>query len=159
MAPTLESGELLLVLRPPVVWLLTVFGGPESRALRRGAVVVLPQPRSEGRLFGLGRPLIVKRVVALEGEEVALLSGELLINGLVLVEPWLVGTSAGFSTIPGTKVPVAHVYLLGDNRQPLASGDSRQFGPQPVRSLRGEAVARLRSPFGTTGLRWPLAPL
>lgn len=39
------------------------------------------------------------------------------------------------------------VYVLGDNRAPLASRDSRSFGPVPVTSLRGRVVLSLP--------RWP----
>ena len=77
MDPNLREGEVLLVLRPPLLALSDLLAGraPGARLAERGAVVVLPDPRAEGGPLGVGRPLIVKRVVGLPGDTVALARG------------------------------------------------------------------------------------
>jgi signal peptidase I len=125
----------------------------------RGAIVVTPQPRSEGLLLGLGRPLIVKRVIGLPLEEMAFQRGQLFIGGVEFTEPWVDPAHQGTYSMPTRLVPAGGVFLAGDNRLPLASSDSRQFGPLPTSSLRGRLVAQLRLPWGPEGLRWPLKSL
>ncbi len=160
MAPTLEESGILLVLRPPVLALADLVAPSRSpRQAERGAVVVLPEPRAAGAWFGLGRPLIVKRVVGLPGERVAMVGGELLVDGRPLPEPWLEDTYGGTTNMRPREVPGGTVFLLGDNRLPLASSDSRSFGPQPVTALRGRAVAELQLPWGEEGLRSPVRSL
>jgi signal peptidase I len=39
------------------------------------------------------------------------------------------------------QVPPGHVFVLGDNRP--FSGDSREIGPIPIKSIRGKAIFRL----------------
>ena len=157
MDPSLYAGELVVVLRPPVTALLSALGSPSWGQAVRGAMVVVPEPHTEGLLFGIGRPLIVKRVVGLPHEQVAFRRGQLYVDGAPLPEPWVSGERRGSYSMPPRRVPEGEVFLVGDNRLPLASRDSRQFGPQPIRSLRGRLVAQLRLPWGAEGLRWPAA--
>lgn len=159
MLPTLTQGQVVLVLRPPLGALIGLLTRQRQGAVKRGSVVVLPDPFIQARPPGWGRPLIVKRVVGLPGERVTLSRGQLLIDGRALPEPWLDPGHAVGATSRETAVPAGHLYLLGDNRLPLASSDSRQFGPQPAASLRGLVVAQVRSPLAGGQLRWPLAPL
>lgn len=159
MDPSLFAGELVVVLRPPVLALAAGLGAATWAQAVRGAVVVVPQPRSEGVFLGMGRPLIVKRVIGLPLEQLAFQRGTLLVDGVELPEPWVSEQRRGASNMLTRTVPEGHVFLAGDNRLPLASSDSRQFGALPISSLRGRLVAQLRLPWGEGGLRWPLVPL
>jgi signal peptidase I len=94
---------------------------------RRGDVVVVYMPGDE--------ELLVKRVVALAGETVAVCDGQVLINGQPLEEPW--ATCQGGMDYPPTRVPPQHIFVLGDNRE--VSRDSRFFGPIPIDRIRGRA--------------------
>jgi hypothetical protein len=47
---------------------------------------------------------------------------------------------AGHGSFPASTVPAGHVFVLGDNRMPLASRDSRDFGPVPLGAVRGRVV-------------------
>ncbi|HEY76087.1 MAG TPA: signal peptidase I [Thermoflexia bacterium] len=117
MEPTLHDHERVIVekvsyrLHPP----------------RRGDVVVLRNPGGEG--------LLIKRVVALPGEEVAVQEGHVIIDGRPLEEPWSV--QVGGADLPPTTVPPDHVFVLGDNRP--HSNDSRTFGPVPIDQIVGRA--------------------
>ncbi len=119
MEPTLVEGDRVLINR-----LTYHFRDPES-----GDVVVLDSPINENED-------LVKRVVAVEGDEVAIRDGSLYVNGIAQEEPYLLEQDfQGYE--PGVVVPAGHVYVLGDNRN--NSGDSRIFGPIRVDSIIGNA--------------------
>lgn len=89
---------------------------------------------------------LVKRVVALGGEEIQIRDSRVMIDGLALDEPYL---QPG-STMPdfGPQViPEGHLFMMGDNRN--QSSDGRVFGPIPVEDVIGEAIIRI----------WPLGRL
>ncbi len=144
MEPTLSSGDRILVNKVSY----------RLHDVNRGDLVVFhPRPES-----GVGADDLIKRVIALPGETVTTDSGRVLIDGGLLIEPYLPvpdGT-AGFTTVPwcanqdttaGCTVPDDHVFVLGDNRG--NSRDSRYFGPVPVDSIVGRAFVRV----------WPLGGL
>lgn len=136
MEPTLHDGDRVLVFRTGA-WLQRLHLG----AYRPGDVVFFPDPtapRAGGWL--LGRHLLIKRIVAGQGERVALLRGRVLVDGTILPEPYLAGAFRGAGSIPPMQVPPGDDYVLGDNRHPLASFDSRSFGPVAARSILGRAV-------------------
>ena len=97
-------------------------------APRRGDIIILRLPDED-------EPLI-KRVVALGGETVAVRGGHVFINGEQLDEPW--STIAGGANYPATPVPEGYVFVLGDNRP--RSRDSRSFGPVPLEHVIGHAL-------------------
>lgn len=119
MEPTLHDNQRVIVEK--ITYRL--FGGP-----RRGDIVVLTVPGNPDRL--------IKRVVALGGETIAIQGGQILIDGIPLVESWAV--RLGGPDYPPTLVPEGHVFVLGDNRG--HSNDSRSFGPVPVRNIIGHAI-------------------
>ncbi len=105
---------------------------------RRGDVVIIDMPGE--------KELLVKRVVALPGETVAVQDGQVFINGQPLEEPW--ATRHGGKDYPPTRVPSQHVFVLGDNRE--ESRDSRFFGPVPVDQIGGR-VRFIVWPFDRIG--------
>jgi signal peptidase I len=123
MYPTLESGD-------------RVFVNKMSYRLHdphRGDVVVLHQ------ITGASERDLIKRVIALPGEEIQMRSCTVLIDGRVLNEPYLdpsTATSCGGDIAPEV-VPEDHVFVMGDNRG--GSQDSRQLGPIDEDDLIGRA--------------------
>jgi len=118
MEPSLHTNQRLIVeklsyhLHPP----------------RRGDVVVL-------KLNHDNSELLIKRVIGLPGEEVAIKEGRVFINGNALEEPYLNQFTAG--QMAPQMVPPLHVFVLGDNRG--FSNDSRSFGMVDFSDIVGRA--------------------
>ncbi|MGB9630199.1 MAG: signal peptidase I [Thermodesulfobacteriota bacterium] len=80
--------------------------------------------------------MLLKRVVALEGEEIAFRQGKLLINGKELEEPYLRYPCNW--DLPARKVEKDSVYVVGDNRNmPM---ESHHFGQTPIHRIVGVPV-------------------
>ena len=118
MEPAIIPGDRILVNR-----LAYKFWAPS-----RGDIVVFAFPKDPSRTF-------VKRVIAVEGETVELRDNQVLINGLVLKEPYL--KSGDYPPFGPQTVPKDKVFVLGDNRR--YSGDSREWGLLPQSYLIGKA--------------------
>ncbi len=122
MEPTLEQGDRLIGDRISVR-----FG-----ALERGDIVLLRDVDGD---------LVVKRVIGLPGETVAVAAGRTWINRSPLTEGYILKPPRYY--LPPLQVPDDTYYVLGDNRN--ISVDSHYFGPVP----RGNIVAKVRYRF------WP----
>ena len=142
MEPTLDNGDRIIVNKLSY----------RLHDVNRGDVVVFKDP--QGAVNGIED--LIKRVVALPGETISTEAGRVLINGGLLLEPYLISQdlTGGFSLPPGCQnptnasdgclVPPGHVFVLGDNR--TNSKDGRFFGPIPEGSIIGRAFLRV----------WPL---
>ncbi len=121
MEPTLHTNEYLLVEK-----ISYRLHGP-----RRGDVVVFRYPRDEDENF-------IKRVIAVPGETVEIVSGRVYIDGQPIVEPYLLQLPR--ESMPPTRIPDGKLFVLGDNR--LNSNDSRAFGMVSMDELVGRAWLR-----------------
>lgn len=101
----------------------------------RGDVVVLHE------ISGASERDLIKRVIALPGEEIEMTNCVVRIDGLVLQEPYLDPTIVTPGRCGGDVnrqvVPDDHVFVMGDNRP--GSHDSRNLGPIPFDDLVGRA--------------------
>jgi signal peptidase I len=104
----------------------------------RGDIVVLEDPTGSV-------DTLIKRVIALGGETVDLVGGEVVVDGVVLDEPYTHGLPSEpmIQEMPYT-VPEGHVWLMGDNR--TNSADSRVFGSVPLTEIKGRAIIRFWPP-------------
>jgi signal peptidase I len=126
MEPTIDSGARVLV--DQVSYRLL------GESPQRGDVVVF----DSGYRYGLGdREAIrfMKRVVALPGDTVAITSGQLVVNGAVVIENYATVATTDYAEVD---VPAGHYFLLGDNRDD--SHDSRFLGPIPQAAIQGQAI-------------------
>lgn len=110
-----------------------------------GDVVTFPQPDRPRRD-------LIKRIIALPGDTIAINGKTLTRNGAPADEPWAVFTDPQIwpddpSTPPSRRardhlapmeIPPDSVFCLGDNRD--ESQDSRVFGAIPKSAVRGRAV-------------------
>ena len=174
MEPTLLSGDRVVVEKFRYGLFLPLrehadlsWGGPDP-----GDVVVLRSPAD-----GVD---IIKRVIGVAGDEIALRRGEVFRNGSVVqtepvgacstgtgalqagcrvYESQLEGRSFRYSTAfraiqeLGGRVPDKHVYVLGDHRD--HSNDSRNpaVGMIPITAIKGRALTIYWS-SGEHGVRW-----
>jgi signal peptidase I len=138
MQDTLQPGDYVLVDK-----LTPRFGG-----YHRGDVIVFTPP--SGFEDGGTTPFI-KRVIGLPGETVSIHDGQVWINGVALVEPY-VYENQPTDPPPAQStwvVPPGELFVLGDHR--VASQDSRVFGMIQISSVIGRAWLRYW-PFDVFGI-------
>ncbi|HEV8045776.1 MAG TPA: signal peptidase I, partial [Rubrobacter sp.] len=132
MIPTLQINDRVLVNK-----FIYRFTEPE-----RGDIVVFQSVESSDQD-------LIKRVVGLPGDEIAVRNGNLFVNGDPQKEPYTNKNLPDVSFFAKTTVPRNHVFVMGDNRG--NSQDSRVFGPLPKKNIEGEAFLRFWPP-GRIGL-------
>jgi len=97
-------------------------------------IVVFKNPQGEP-------PILIKRVIATEGQTVDLREGRVYVDDKPLDEPYTYGKPSlplnPMITYPFV-VPAGYVWVMGDNR--TNSGDSRELGPIAVSAVQGRAV-------------------
>jgi signal peptidase I len=142
MEPTLLVGDHILVSKfiygiriPYVGTKYLTFHTPE-----RGDVVVFVYPQDPKKDF-------IKRVIAMEGEEVQIKDRTIFINGKAIEDPWGNYGKGYGSLIPGhlrprdnygpKVVPSHSLFVLGDNRD--NSQDSRYWGFVDLSAVKGKA--------------------
>jgi signal peptidase I len=140
MEPTLHAGQVVLLSRLGISGVTGVAyaathtdseSADASWVPERGSICTFIKPEGP-------RMVLVKRLIGLPGEEVAIVDGVVYINGQPLDEPYVVNHD--HSSMPATRIPSNQVFMLGDNRP--KSSDSRLFGPVPRGNLLGVAVLR-----------------
>jgi signal peptidase I len=119
MAPTVEAGDHLLL-------------DKRDRSADVGDLVVLEDPLGDGP--------IIKRVVAVGGDEIGFEDGVLVRNGQPVPEPYSDTFLDGVYYGPYL-IPEGQVWVLGDNR--YDSIDSRDFGPVDAAAVLGQVHLRL----------------
>ncbi len=103
----------------------------------RGDIVVISR--------GTDSEPLIKRVIGVAGDTVAIDSatGEVYLNGKILEEPYI-EVSTSLELMKGeVVVPEGMVFVMGDNRSPGQSLDSRTFGCIEEGRLIGKAVFRI----------------
>ncbi|MDR1774885.1 MAG: signal peptidase I [Actinomycetes bacterium] len=130
MLPTIQLQDRLLANK----LVFKVGGKPKYKD-----IVVFDDPTGE-------YPNLIKRVIAVGGQTVDINdSGAVTVDGVTLDEPYTYGKpsyplpqASGIAAItyPYT-IPDDCIWVMGDNR--TNSGDSRVFGPVPLKSVRGRA--------------------
>jgi signal peptidase I len=133
MVPTLKYGDRVLVNK-----FIYRFTEPE-----RGDVIVFKSVEGDGQD-------LIKRVVGVPGDEIAVRGGKLFVNGEPQKEPYVNKKYPDRSFYAPTTVPKDHVFAMGDNR--ANSQDSRIFGPVPEKNIEGEAFLRFWPPDRIGGL-------
>jgi signal peptidase I len=118
MYPTLHDGDVVFYQRSVIDY-------------QSGDVVVVKRPNGEE---------FVKRVVAVAGDTVNILNGEVYVNGEEIVFDGQIGDTEVMSSEIENPYVVGEdqVYVLGDNR--VNSEDSRMFGAVNVSELKGRLL-------------------
>lgn len=138
MLPTLKSNSVLVIEK-----LTKRFG-----TIKQGDIVVVKIPD----LLGDGKTYAVKRIIAKEGQNVTIKDSKVFVDGTELTEVYKngTGTQAAEGMYDDITVPENCIYILGDNRLPGASRDSRTFGPISADRIEGKVIFRI-FPFSELG--------
>ncbi len=127
MVPTLQVGDRILVSKSA------------SYQPERGDIVVFRSHHAIGNDNSLAESkeshFFVKRLVAMEGDQVEVARGQLVVNGQPLVEEYL-PEPIKYEMAPQV-MPPGQLFVLGDNRN--FSFDSHVWGTLPVRDVVGHA--------------------
>ena len=137
MEPTLGNGDRVLVNKL----------GYDLHDVNRGDLVVFERPRAAS---GGQEDDLIKRVIALPGEVIKFVEGDVYVDDRRLHEPYLESTGITKGTMPsncaalvdgGCLVGAGDVFVMGDNR--ANSTDSRSFGPISEDLIVGHAFLRI----------------
>lgn len=132
MEPTLYDGDQLIVYK-----FIYLYKKPQ-----KGDIVVIKIPPE--KRINRREKLYIKRVIATEGDIVAVKDRKVYLNGKPLDEPNVIKEGGSYPEFEEAEVPVGHVFVLGDNR--VNSRDSRELGFIPNEYVEGKAIIRI----------WPL---
>ena len=118
MLPTLQNGEFILVNK-----LAYDMGTPT-----RGDIIVFRSTTAPDLD-------LIKRIMGIPGDKISIHSGQVMINGQTLSEPYI-------NAIPNYngdwQVPDGYLFVLGDNR--TNSSDSHLWGFLPEKNVIGKAL-------------------
>lgn len=123
MKNTLKNGDILLLYK--------------LSSIDRFDIIVLDEEKDNEK--------IIKRVIGLPGETVAIKKGKIYINDKVIDDDYAYGQTSDYNKVT---LKDDEYFILGDNR--LISKDSRYFGPIKDNEIKGKIVFRL-FPFTKIG--------
>lgn len=123
MKNTLKNGDILLLYK--------------LGSINRLDIIVLDEEKDNEK--------IIKRVIGLPGETVAIKKGKIYINDKVIDDEYAYGETSDYDKVT---LEDDEYFILGDNR--LISKDSRYFGPIKKSEIKGKIVFRL-FPFTKIG--------
>ncbi|MEW9121952.1 MAG: signal peptidase I [Thermotaleaceae bacterium] len=83
---------------------------------------------------------LIKRVIALPGDQIEIREGNVYLNGQLLKEAYLNGSDT-FGEIQIDKIPDGKMFVMGDNRD--NSLDSRSLGLVDIERVQGKALFRV----------------
>lgn len=125
MEPTLKDGDKILVYK----WAY------QFKKPQRGDLILL---KAEDKIW-------VKRIVGLPGETIEIKDGKVNINEKTLIESYV----KEIHTYGDQRVVLLdnQYYVLGDNREPNQSIDSRIMGPITGKNILGKVIATFSPKF------------
>lgn len=119
MYPTLENKNLILV-------------NVLNTTPKKSDIIVFEPNRIEG--------ILIKRVIATEGDHLEVKSGEVYINKEKVHEEYIEGEWV-FGDYEGV-IPSGYMYVMGDNRN--YSYDSRDMGLVDTNSIKGKLLFKIK---------------
>lgn len=148
MEPTFHHGDLVITNKTVQYLGDTDFGQSRNYDYNRGDVVIVKQGNTD----------LIKRVIALEGEEVEIKDNHVFINGEELDEEYLPTTvrtklpSSEFSFFRNEGsviVPENSYFVMGDNREHSKDSRFKEIGFISRSNIKGRVMFRY----------WPLADI
>lgn len=143
VSPTVVQGNSMQPTLHPWDFLFANRWAAHQGDFDRGDIVILDPPTDE-RVY-------IKRIIAKGGDTISFDNGKVLVNGELLDEPYIDAdfTDPLFTPNP-LEVPEGQVFVMGDNRHPGGSTDSRTIGLIPEENIMGTIFFRY-FPFNRFG--------
>lgn len=143
MNPDFHNSDYLLINKFPTSLrnITGLFGKKGDLPIKRGDVLIFRPPEDMSIYY-------IKRAIAVPGERVTLKNGVFTIynkehpEGLVLKEPYVDPQYVAEGEVDEVVAP-GNVFVVGDNRSPGGSYDSRFWGQLPQNNIQGTAFFRL----------------
>lgn len=143
MNPDYHDGDYLLINKFPTSMrnIAGIFGKKGNLDLKRGDILVFKPPEAPNLFY-------IKRVLALPGERITLKDGVFTVynqenpNGFVLKEPYIDPRYKSEGEVDEI-IAAGNVFMVGDNRSPGGSYDSRAWGQLNQDAISGNAFFRL----------------
>ncbi len=115
-----------------------------AKSIKRGDIIIFKKFDSKG----LFKKDLVKRIIAIPGDKIQIVNGEVYLNDIVLNEPYILTPNSTYinkeqlayinnPNYPYVFIPKDSYFVMGDNRK--YSEDSRFFGPIKLDSIIGFA--------------------
>lgn len=117
MEPTIAEGTVVLLYKPAAA----------AGWIRNGVVVAFTSP--------VDGHTAIKRIIAVEGQTVAIRDSELYVDDVPVPEPFIDHSRIDATYFGPEVVPAGSVFVLGDNRG--VSIDSRDYGAVPLTAIQG----------------------
>ena len=140
MEPTLHNNDQLIIEKL----------SPRFGTLHRGDIITVDV--RDHREVVPDSP-IIKRIIGVAGDTVEVKNGKVYVNDEELNEDYINGDNTDIVEEEFAKVTVEKgmVYVMGDNRFPNQSLDSRKIGPLAIKKVGGKAILRFYpfKDFGT----------
>lgn len=139
MVPTLQEGDRLIVSKLGKTWATIT---RDEYVPKHGEIIVFHNPNNP-------QIQLVKRVVGLPGDQVIVRDGEIEVyttdspNGFNFDDRFGLDLGSTVGNINLT-VPESEIFVVGDNRSPNGSLDSRnELGTVPLEQVVGDLVLRI----------------
>lgn len=141
MEPNFHHSDLVITNKTVTYLGDTQFGESRNYDFQRGDVVIVKQGNTD----------LIKRVIALEGEEVEIKENHVYVNGKELVEDYLPTTvrtklpTQELSLIrdsKSVKVPANSYFVLGDNREHSKDSRFKEIGFISRSNIKGRVIFR-----------------
>ncbi len=138
MEPTLHNGDQLIIEKI----------SPRFGRLHRGDIITIDVKDYKE----VPESPLIKRVIGLEGDNIEIKDGKVYVNGEEFKEDYINGNNTDIieDKYSNITVPKGEVFVMGDNRLPGGSLDSRKIGPLDLKRVGGRAILRFY-PFGKFG--------
>ena len=142
---------VVVLIRTFIITPVRVDGDSMKNTLKNGDILLLYKLGSINRLDIIvldeekDNEKIIKRVIGLPGETVAIKKGKIYINDKVIDDEYAYGETSDYDKVT---LEDDEYFILGDNR--LISKDSRYFGPIKESEIKGKIVFRV-FPFTKIG--------
>lgn len=143
MVPNLHNADYLIISKLGYTQALVqrLFNQDAVYIPERGQIIVFRYPKNPSEVF-------VKRVVGIPGDRVVVKDGSVTVynkdnpNGYNPDKTYETSDTTTLGNIDET-VQAGNVFVIGDNRSPAGSYDSREWGELPSSYIIGNAVLRL----------------